>query len=83
MPEREERIHRAAREIEQYLMAHPRAADSLEGIAIWWIGRQRIHEELAIVRAALAELVQAGIIDPSPGQGRDGPFYRLKIDRQR
>ena len=79
MPDAEdERVRQVAREIEDYLRAHPQAADSLEGIATWWVSRQRIQDEVEVVQAALVELSRAGVLlealDPMGGQ----PIYRLK-----
>ncbi|MDZ7754049.1 MAG: hypothetical protein U5S82_21020 [Gammaproteobacteria bacterium] len=77
MGEREERVRDVAREIEHYLESHPQAADSLEGIANWWISRQRLQTELEVVRAALEQLSQAGIVSARWGRDRQGPIYRL------
>ncbi len=71
----EERIETIAREIERYLADHPEAADSAEGIARWWLTRQRIHYEVALVEAALAHLRRKGVVVSDTGAG--GPLYRL------
>jgi len=49
----EQQIKRIAHEIERYLVTHPSAADSLEGVAKWWLTRQRYHDALSIVEEAL------------------------------
>jgi len=75
--EGEDRINRVATEIERYLETHPLAADSLEGIAIWWLTQQRIGEELAVIRAALVRLADAGIISTNEHWDDRNPIYHL------
>lgn len=77
MCEWEDRVSNVAQEIEHYLESHPQAADSLEGIASWWISRQRIRSELEVVRAALERLSYAGIVVTKQAKGKQGPVYRL------
>ncbi len=50
-----------AQEIKRYLRAHPRAADTVEGIAKWWLTRQRYEEALERVQDALDLLVEQGV----------------------
>ena len=72
----QQEVMAVAREIEHYLAAHPRAADSLEGITRWWLMRQRIHYELSLVEAALRHLCRKGVVASSPLG--DDALYRLK-----
>ena len=52
--------------IERYLAAHPRAADSAEGIRAWWIVPPLDQEPLDRIVAALESLVSRGIVEKSP-----------------
>ncbi|TPW17771.1 MAG: hypothetical protein FD130_530 [Halothiobacillaceae bacterium] len=81
MEEWESRVSGVAQEIERYLEAHPEAADSLEGIAMWWVSHQRIRAEIAVVQAALERLADSGVVTAGQGSDRHGPVYRLKIRR--
>lgn len=81
MDEWEERVRHVAHEIEQFLETHPDAADSLEGIATWWLSRQRIHSELAVVRAALDVLARSGVVTAAQTQSGQGAVYRLSHKR--
>jgi hypothetical protein len=45
--------------LRRYLQAHPRAADSVEGIAAWWIAGAR-RSGLDVVESALEVLVGEG-----------------------
>ena len=65
MPEsqQDEEILAIAQEIRNYLTGHPNAADGLEGIAKWWLSRQRYQENLAKVEKALDYLVTEGLIE--------------------
>ena len=74
----EERVSSVAREIEQYLAAHPQALDSLEGIATWWVLRQRIRTEVGLVQAALGQLMAAGVVSAEQVGNTREPVYRLK-----
>lgn len=49
-----------AREILQYLQRFPNAAETLEGIASWWVPRQRIYESREVVERAVRLLVDQG-----------------------
>ncbi len=44
-----------------YLARHPQAADSLAGVARWWVGEDSPYG-LEQVRAALARLVDHGLL---------------------
>ena len=46
-----------AREIPAYLIEHPDAQDTLDGIVQWWLLERKIKYQTDIVRKALAELV--------------------------
>ncbi|MCG3158212.1 MAG: hypothetical protein DKINENOH_04853 [bacterium] len=59
-----------------YLSANPDASDTLEGIAEWWIMRQRLRVEVAQLARTLERLAGEGIIER---QGEpENPRYRLQ-----
>jgi hypothetical protein len=43
-----------------YLLDHPEAKDTLDGIVRWWVMEQRIRREMLQVEQAIGELVQRG-----------------------
>ena len=45
-----------------YLVEHPEAQDTMEGIVEWWLLEQRIKHQIAKVKTALAELVNMGLV---------------------
>jgi len=55
-------ISEIAGEIVRYLMAHEKAADTLEGVAGWWITQRYFETSLELVLKALELLCQQGII---------------------
>ncbi|MEN8133461.1 MAG: hypothetical protein ABFS45_25510 [Pseudomonadota bacterium] len=55
-----------AAEIIRYLMSHDKAADTLKGVAQWWISRQRIEESQLQVRNALELLCRQGVLKVVP-----------------
>lgn len=52
----------AAREILAYVAEHPEASDTLEGIVNWWLLQQKIEYQTRIVKQALGELVEKGLL---------------------
>jgi hypothetical protein len=65
------KIKSVAREIEEYFDTHPDAGDTLEGIADWWVSRQRLRDEKSLIRAALAHLVTEGVLQKRHHGGRE------------
>jgi hypothetical protein len=66
-----------ADEIQRYLLGHPDAADTVEGIRTWWLARQRLKESLILKQRALDLLEYRGVI----AKRKIGPrtVYRLAI----
>jgi Fe2+ or Zn2+ uptake regulation protein len=50
-------------EILRYLRAHPQAADTVDGIVMWWLPRQRYEEAIDRVQHALDDLVARGWVE--------------------
>lgn len=58
-----ERVHPTiSEEIVRYLASRPHAADSVHGIAAWWLQRQRFEDSVAQVQQALDELEAKGMV---------------------
>jgi hypothetical protein len=51
-----------ARDILAYLAEHPDAQDTLDGIVQWWLLDRKIKYQKALVKEAIAELVQKGFV---------------------
>lgn len=51
-----------AEAIVRYLSHHPKASDSVHGIATWWLGRQRYDDTVERVEHALHELERRGVV---------------------
>ncbi len=66
----------AARDILKYLLQHPEAKHTAEGIARYWILQQRLEEKLEIVLAAMQDLVQQGFMEEVHTPD-GGSYYRL------
>jgi len=49
-------------EILGYLSKHPEASDTPEGIALWWMKRQRYEASVKQVSLALEELERRGLL---------------------
>ena len=63
-------------DILKYLVRHPQAQDTVEGIVEWWLLEQRIVDAMGKVKSALAELTEKTLVNKH--QNRDGRvFYRL------
>ena len=71
-----------ADEILKYLVRHPQAQDTVEGIVEWWLMEQRIVNTSAEVKVALAELTELRFLEKC--QGMDGrTSYRLNPRNER
>ena len=55
----EHEIERIADEIQRYLLKHPNAADTLEGVTKWWLQRLRYEETTELVHKALQYLIDS------------------------
>jgi len=72
----EHSINSLANEIKAYLDNHPCSADSPEGIAKWWLSRQRYINSVEQVQMALELLAEEGVLNKS--KAADGQtIYRL------
>jgi hypothetical protein len=70
-----------ANEILGYLVAHPNAQDTLEGIAEWWLLEQRITQQTALVSEALAGLVEEGLVIERRGSA--GSYFKVNQRRRK
>ena len=62
MPSNDNEIMRMTQEIEQYLLTHPYAADTIEGIAKWWLQQQRYMDSIECIHDALDVLIKRGLV---------------------
>jgi hypothetical protein len=65
-----------SREILSYLTEHPMAQDTLEGIVEWWLLEQEIQRRTTKVQAALADLIDQGLVLERTGRD-ERKHYRL------
>ena len=80
MSQRDIEIAQVALEIERYFVQHPNAADTLEGIAGWWLQKQRFIDSMERVYDALEELIRRGMVEKITGA--DGKnIYRYSYSR--
>ena len=76
-PFRKERLLREAELTEaiiDYLAEHPRAADTLAGIAEWWIERWQIRVEIETVERVIRRLAATGRV-AQLGEGDQALFH--------
>lgn len=52
----------AAQTILSYLSKHPSSSDTVQGIATWWLNRERLEYTKNQIRRALAYLVGKGVV---------------------
>lgn len=60
-----------------YLAEHPHAADTLQGIAEWWLMRHQVLTTVTTLERVLRCLTQNGVLEVI-GDG-DRMRYRLKV----
>ena len=68
-------LEQLVEELSQYVLANPRASDSLSGIQRWWLGTNGASEWPDRVEAALERLVERGEVECVEVQGGE-PIYR-------
>ncbi len=74
------REQEVAEAILQYLAENPDASDTMEGIAEWWIMRQRLRVEVNLLAKVLRRLTAAGILEQEGAA--DNPRYHLKTQKK-
>ena len=53
-------VMEAADAIRRYLSVRPNAAETIEGVAQWWLARQRRDDAIELARRALVHLEEQG-----------------------
>jgi hypothetical protein len=71
-----------AEQIVHYLRMHPKAGDTLEGIARWWLASEQIDASVRDTAAALETLVQTDIVE-AVRTSTGATFFRLKRHEQK
>ena len=67
-----------ADEVLEYLVQHPNAQDTLEGVCDWWLLERRVRRTVGEVEAALSELVAKGFL--AARRGKDGrTHYQINL----
>ena len=70
---------RICNEILSYLVEHPDARDTIEGIVGWWLLEQKIKHQTGKIKEVLEELVDKGLLVEQ--QGKDvHTYYQLNWD---
>jgi Fe2+ or Zn2+ uptake regulation protein len=59
-----------------YLAEHPEAMDTADGIAEWWLTRQRIRVDLAALARVLSRLTDLGVLEKIGSD--ENARYRLR-----
>jgi Fe2+ or Zn2+ uptake regulation protein len=71
---------KCAQQTLRYLTRHPHAKDTAEGIATWWLQRERIEQAVGDVYDALALLLDRGLIIERRGPDRS-TYYELNREQ--
>ena len=69
-----------AKDILEYFLRNPQAADDLEGVARWRLMSQTIYRDLQETRQALEYLVQKGLLTRVSRPG--SAFFRLQTEQR-
>lgn len=56
-----------ARSVLNYLAEHPQATDTVEGIAEWWVMRERVRKDVELLQRVLRRLTQQGLLEEIHG----------------
>lgn len=75
------KVTELAEQIKRYLHAgNENSAETLDGIAAWWIPQQRIMEERSLVESALSKLCDEGVL--TRRKNVDGTVLYTRIKRE-
>ena len=77
----EAELDRLAGEILRYLQTHSAASDTTEGIAQWWVKRQRLEDTLVRVQSALDKLVSDAMVDARQSRAGQTLYFLRRRDR--
>lgn len=72
---------RIGREILAYLIEHPDAQDTLDGIVQWWLPDRELRYRIALVREAIRELAESGRIIPCTRENSQ-TYYRINEEKR-
>ena len=73
-----EEIVSTAEAIQRYLLTRPNASETVDGVARWWLLKQRFHDSLDRVQMALDMLEEKGeVIKVMMNDGRE--IYRKSV----
>lgn len=70
-------IEGIAEEIKHYLEKHPQSVDTVDGVANWWLLRQRYEAAIEKVKKALDYLVRMGIVEKIETMGNQTLYKRI------
>ena len=73
-------VPRVAKEVLEYFLRNPQAADTLEGVARWRLMEEQVHRSVAEVNQALGWLVSEGFLMEESANGED-PMFRLNREK--
>lgn len=59
----QDQVEEIAGVISRYLSSRPNATETLEGVAKWWLVRQRYQDSVQVVQSALELLVEHGDVE--------------------
>lgn len=63
-----------------YLSEHPNAADTIVGIADWWLMRNQVRVQLPLLQRALYDLTTSNVLEETGTGARK--LYRVKSQRE-
>jgi hypothetical protein len=72
---------RVASSILQYLLRHPEAKDTREGIATWWVRQHEIERAVQEIFAGLNILLADGLVVELPGPG-PARYYAVNAEQR-
>ena len=80
-PDSDQGEEQLVKDILEYFLRNPQAADSLEGVAHWRLLEQSINRTLADAKAALERLVREGFLRETQVRGSES-IYELNPEKR-
>jgi len=74
-------VEEVAGVISRYMSSRPNATETVEGVAKWWLVRQRYQDSVHLVQSALELLVEYGDVEKVSVAGGKVMYRKARAER--
>jgi Fe2+ or Zn2+ uptake regulation protein len=81
--QQQDQVAEVADVINRYLISRPNATETVEGVAKWWLVRQRYQDSMDLVQRALELLVEYGDVEKVSVAGGKVMYRKARLARSK